>query len=68
MSLSEGELQMSVEVKEVNEESIAKILLGPINSCEVVDESMHVDFGGDQGGDVQAFLSSTLVKTAIGSN
>ena len=62
-SLIEGEIQTLVEV---NEESIAKILVGPFASERIVDESIPVDvFGKLKEGD-QEYLSSTPVKSASG--
>ena len=46
-SLNEGEVQTVVEV---SEESMAKIMGGPIVSDKVIDESIRVHDVGDYGG------------------
>ena len=51
---------------ELSDESIAKILCGPIVSDIVVDQSIRVDIVGDLEEGGQEFLSSTLVKGANG--
>ena len=50
----------------MSEESIAKMMGGPIVGERVVGESMHVDFVGDLEAGGQECLSSTPVKSTSG--
>ena len=61
-SLSEGEIKTLVEV---SEDSIAKILGGPIVSERVVDESIRIDVVGELEERGREFLSMTSVMNAI---
>ena len=62
-SLSEGEVKTLVGM---SEESIAKILAGPIVDERIVDESRRNDVVGDLDEGGQKYLSSTPVKSASG--
>ena len=50
----------------MSEESIAKMMGGPIVKETVVDESIRIDVVGDLEGRGQEYLSSTPVKSASG--